>query len=184
MTPAGVVLAGGASRRMGSDKSLLEVDGVAMAVRVATALAGGGCDPVTCQGGDVGALAALGLAVAPDAHPGSGPVMAILDALTHHAGDIVVCACDLPWLDAATVARLITVAGAHPAADVVAAGDAGGPHLAAFWRSHARARLAGLLTEGIRSYRGALERLHTVGVDVPPGVIANVNKPEDLRRHR
>jgi hypothetical protein len=34
---------------------------------------------------------------------------------------------------------------------------------------------------GIRSYRGALERLTTVHVDVPPAVVANVNSPGDLR---
>ena len=184
MTPVGVVLAGGDSRRMGTDKALLAVDGVPMAVRVASALAGGGCDPVLCQGGRVDELAALGLAVTPDSHPGNGPLPAILDAVSREAGDaVVVCACDLPWLDAATVARLITSAAAHPDADVVVACDAHGPHLAGVWRPHARDPLYQLVAAGIRSYRGALERLHTVRVDVPSAVVAIVNKPGDLHRH-
>ena len=43
---AGAVLCGGASRRMGSDKALLGVEGRAMAVRVAGALAAAGGRPV------------------------------------------------------------------------------------------------------------------------------------------
>jgi molybdenum cofactor guanylyltransferase len=184
VTPVGVVLAGGDSRRMGTDKALLAVDGVPMAVRVASALAGGGCDPILCQGGRVDELAALGLAVNPDSHPGNGPLPAILDAVSREAREaVVVCACDLPWLDAATVALLITAAAAHPDADVVVACDVHGPHLAGVWRPHARDPLYQLVAAGIRSYRGALERLHTVRVDVPSAVVANVNKPDDLHRH-
>ena len=41
--------------------------------------------------------------------------------------------------------------------------------------------LEALVAGGIRSYRGALERLTTVHVDVPPAVVANVNSPGDLR---
>ena len=48
----GAVLCGGASRRMGTDKALVEVDGVPMAERVAGALHAGGCAPVVFVGGD------------------------------------------------------------------------------------------------------------------------------------
>ena len=184
MTPTGVVLAGGASRRMGTDKALVAVDGVAMASRVATALAAGGCHPVICQGGDVDGLVAIGLAVFADSRPGAGPLPAILDALARESGDLVVCACDLAWLDGATVTRLRAVAAEQPGADVIVAGDADGPHLAALWRAGAGSPLADLVAGGVRSYRAALDRLATVVVDVPPAVVANVNKPEDLRRHR
>ncbi len=40
---AGAVLTGGSSTRMGADKALVEVDGVAMAARVAHALRASGC---------------------------------------------------------------------------------------------------------------------------------------------
>jgi molybdopterin-guanine dinucleotide biosynthesis protein A len=153
-----------------------------MAARVASALAEGGCDPVVCQGGDAQVLAALGMTVLADAHPGGGPVAGILDALSAAvACDVLVCACDLPWMDAATVTKLITVAAGRPEADVVVACDAAGPHLAGIWRPGSRPRLVALVAAGVRSYRGALERLNTVRVDVPPSVVANVNSPGDLR---
>ena len=72
VTPVGVVLTGGRSSRMGVDKSLLPVGGVAMAKMVADALAGGGCEPIVCQGGDVEALAALGLSTRPTANRVAG----------------------------------------------------------------------------------------------------------------
>jgi molybdenum cofactor guanylyltransferase len=184
VTPTGVVLTGGASRRMGVDKALVEVDGVAMAARVARALAEGGCDPVVCQGGDAEALAVLGIAVVADSRPGGGPVAGILDALSSTDGDIVVSACDLPWLDAGTVSELIEVAEARADADVVVAHDPDGPHLAGVWKASSRARLEDLVAGGVRSYRGALERLNTVSVDVPSSVVANVNSPDDLGRRR
>ena len=45
---------------MGTDKAFVEVDGVAMAERVATALVAGGCEPVVLVGGDHVLLARLG----------------------------------------------------------------------------------------------------------------------------
>jgi molybdenum cofactor guanylyltransferase len=180
----GVILAGGASRRMGVDKALVQVDGVAMAARVASALRGGGCDPVLCQGGDAEALEMLGLAVVADSQPGAGPVAAILDALSATDSNIVVTACDLPWLDAGTVHRLLTTGAACPDADVVVAYDVHGPHLAGAWRAKARQPLEKIVAGGVRSYRGALERLNTTRLDVPASAVANVNSPEDLHQRR
>jgi molybdopterin-guanine dinucleotide biosynthesis protein A len=181
MTPTGVVLTGGRSRRMGTDKAMIEIGGEVLAVRVAGALAGGGCDPVVCQGGDAEALARHGLRVVPDSEPGLGPLHAIADALARAApAYVVVSACDLPGLDAATVARLVAAGDAHPDVNVIAAADASGPHLLAVWRQPAAEDLAELLEQGVRSYRAALERLRALIVQVPPSAVVNVNRPQDL----
>ena len=106
---------------------------------------------------------------------------AILDALTSSApADAVVSACDLPGVDAGTVAHLLSVAAGHPTANVVVAHDHDGPHLLGVWRTASRSPLADLIDAGVRSYRAALDRLDAVFVNVPASVVVNVNRPEDL----
>jgi molybdopterin-guanine dinucleotide biosynthesis protein A len=170
---------------MGTDKALLTLDGVALAVRVAAALTGAGCCRVLCQGGDREALESLGLAVIPDSDSGSGPLTAIADALAAAApDDVVVTACDLPWLDAGTVSTVIRAAAEHDDADVVAARDRHGPHLVAYWRNRSAGALGKQLAAGVRSYRAALDALDAVLVDVDPDAVRNVNSPEDLPGYR
>jgi len=177
----GVVLTGGASSRMGRDKALIEVDGSAMAVRVAAALAAGGCDTVCCQGGDVEALGALGLVAVPDPTPHAGPLAAIAAALAAAEPEpILVAACDLVDLDASTVRALIEATPRNPAAGVVVAVDADGTHLLSVWSPIVAADLAGLLHEGVASYRAALERLGAAQVGVARRAVRNVNTPADL----
>jgi molybdopterin-guanine dinucleotide biosynthesis protein A len=92
---AGAVLMGGASRRMGRDKALVEVDGLPMASRVAAALTAAGCRSAVAVGGDAAVHARLGLSSVPDRWPGEGPlgaivtVLGLLDGLDADAADAV-----------------------------------------------------------------------------------------------
>src|SRR5690606_15766602 len=106
----GAVLCGGASRRMGRDKALIEVDGIALARRVADALRGGGCGRVVAIGGDGPALAALGLEPVPDGWPGEGPLGGLATALgtARGAEALVVAPCDLLSPSATVVDALLT----------------------------------------------------------------------------
>ena len=178
--PAGAVLAGGRSSRMGTDKALVEVDGIPMVRRVADALLAGGCDPVWCQGGDTEQLAVLGLETHADPAPHVGPLAAIAAAIAAAApADVVVCACDLPALDGDVVAALIH-AGRPAGVLVAVASDEHGAHLAGWWSSAAAAPLAQLRREGVHSYREAVGRLDAVEVPVAPASLRNVNRPADL----
>lgn len=178
--PTGVVLAGGRSSRMGTDKAMVRVGGVAMVRRVADALAAGGCDPVWCQGGDTARLHAIGLEVRPDPVAHGGLLAAIAAALRSAApADVVVAACDLPDLDAATVAALIA-AGERDRPLVAAASDPSGTHLAAWWSAEALVPLETLRAAGLASYRAAVERLGGLSVPVAAGAVRNVNDPGDL----
>src|SRR5689334_22185370 len=85
-----VILTGGASTRMGRDKALVPIDGVAMAVRVARALRTAGADDITCVGGDLAGLSAQALDAIPDEWPGEGPVAGLLTGMTHARHEIVV----------------------------------------------------------------------------------------------
>jgi molybdopterin-guanine dinucleotide biosynthesis protein A len=176
----GVILAGGASRRMGVDKAFVEVDGRAMVLRVADALRLAGCDRVVCQGGSHLLTGSFGLEVNPDPTPDSGPVLAIHAALEHHQGPILVVACDLVDLDPATVVAVIDAAHADPERRVVTATADGRPHLLSHWSQEALEPLSQLVAEGVTAYRVALERLGAVEVVVDPQSVRNVNRPEDL----
>lgn len=104
-TLVGVVLCGGASRRMGRDKAL--IGDPPWAHRVAAALRAGGCSPVELQGGSVD-LATPDWAQVSDMEPGGGPAPAVVQAATRHRGAaMLVAACDLPDLGAASVLHLI-----------------------------------------------------------------------------
>src|SRR5436190_11510610 len=103
-----VVLTGGASRRMGRDKALLPVGGVAMAARVASALRKAGADDITCVGGDLDGLRALGLDAIEDEWPGEGPVAGLLAGMANATHDVVVfTACDLIAPDADAFGALV-----------------------------------------------------------------------------
>lgn len=181
----GAVLAGGASTRMGTDKALLAVSGRPLAAIAAAALRGAGAARVLAVGGDGAALAGLGLEAVADAAPGEGPLAGILAALDAARTDVVVVlACDLPGVTAASVARVIAALDASPAAAVAWPEVDGHAHvLHAAWRSsRACATLAAAFATGERSPRRAaapLARVVATGVD--PAALRNANRPEDLR---
>lgn len=178
----GAVLCGGASSRMGRDKALLLVDGVAMAARVAAALRAGGCDEVIAIGGDAAGLTALGLTVVPDEFPGEGPLGGVITALTARpeAAMVVAVACDLPALQPSSTAALIAALPGHEVA--VAGGESGRPQpVCAAWRPHAAAALRPAFLAGERRMMNAIRLLSQVVVPVPAQDLANVNTPGDLR---
>jgi molybdenum cofactor guanylyltransferase len=175
---AGAVLVGGASRRMGRPKALIEIDGSPMVVRVAVALGAGGCAPVRLVG--VGALPDdVGYPVVADRWPGEGPLGGVITALVDAGGDVVVAACDLPDLDAATVRAIRDAPGGDAAQAVVAITDRLEPALAR-WNHHALDELTAIFATGERALHAALGRLDVVEVAVDPAALRNVNSPGDL----
>jgi molybdenum cofactor guanylyltransferase len=178
----GVVMTGGASRRMGRDKATLAIEGVPMASLVADCLVRAGCDPVLCVGGDEVALRALGLEVITDRWPGEGPLgglVSVMDAF----GDavLVVVACDLPDLDTATVTAIIEA----PAADVAVANSGRRQPLCARWSPTTRGAVTAAFERGERAMEAAIRAVVDAGgtvvdVAVTPSSMRNVNRPEDV----
>ena len=103
----GIVLAGGAGRRMGAPKPLLPLGGRALIEHVAAAL-----DPLVARvivvANDPASFAFLGLPAVPDAEPGRGPLMGLYSGLlaceTPHA---LAVACDAPFLAPALLEALV-----------------------------------------------------------------------------
>lgn len=144
-----VVLAGGAARRLGgADKPAVRVGGRTLLDRVLTACEGARSTVV------VGARRPTGRPVvwAREEPPGGGP-LAALDAGVRHceAETVLVLSADLPFLDAATVRRLLAAlaAGAEGAEGALLS-DAGGrdqPLVGAYRAEPLRREIALLATE-------------------------------------
>lgn len=91
------ILAGGASRRMGTDKALLMLAGQTLLERAISVLAGVADDVIVV--GDRPAYHAFGVPVVRDAYPSTGPIGGIATALQFaQHDDVLVVACDMPFL--------------------------------------------------------------------------------------
>ena len=174
---------------MGRTKALIEIDGVPMAVRVATALRSAGCVAVVAYGGDPDELAPLGLPVLPDRYPGSGPLGGVLGAfelLEQDRPDVAglfVVACDLPALTGPSLAGLVRAMRDAPEVDVVVARTSKIEPACAIWTRSAAAPLRRCFDEGERALHVAIGRLRSVEVDVEVDALRNINTPEELGRY-
>ncbi|MET7679302.1 NTP transferase domain-containing protein [Streptomyces sp. NPDC005423] len=136
-----VVLAGGAARRLGGvDKPGLRVGGRALLDRVLAACADAGTTVVVAGRRPT----ARPVRWAREDPPGAGPVAALDAGLRHTtAASVVALSADLPFLEAATVTRLL--AGLRGGAEGVLLSDADGrdqPLVAAYRTSALRRELA------------------------------------------
>lgn len=185
MTPpfSGAVLTGGRSRRMGTDKALLAgPGGRPLALIARDALVAAGATEVLAVGGDLPALAALGLAPVADAHPGEGPLGGLVTALGAASCDrVVVLSCDLPLVDAHAV-RAVVAGLDDEAADAAVPLVGGRPQpLLAAYRCRALPALAAAFAEGGRALHAAVAALVVVHPPLAdPAVASDADDPEAL----
>lgn len=168
---------------MGRDKATLSLDGSPLARRVAAALVAGGTRWPVVVGGDRAQLEALGFVVVPDRWPGEGPLGGIATALEWAATDVVVVACDLPWLTGAAVAAVVgPAAGDGEPVDVTVAVTDRLEPLLSRWSIAALPVLEQALADGERAVHRVLGagRLRVRHAAVDPAALRNVNTPADL----
>lgn len=180
----GAVLAGGASRRMGTDKALIALGGRPLVHRSVDALVGAGAEPVIVVGGDHQALGALGLSTVADRWPGEGPLGGIITALMALPNELVaVLSCDLLEPSPAAVAALVAaIDDADVAVPVV---DERLQWLHAVWRSRSVSRIADQFASGTRAPRSVANALRVVEVAADdPRHFRDADRPEDLPRPR
>lgn len=177
------VLTGGKSSRMGVDKALLEVDGVPMALRVAQALSAATNSEVLLIGGPASTANLLGLAHAPDVIEGEGPLVGVWTAMSATAGDVIISACDLPFLDVATVSKFLE-ARCLSGDVAVAVVDGTLQQSLARWNRSSFTRVAQAVESGQRSLREVLAMVEVVEVQCERSALLNANRPSDLDAER
>lgn len=191
-TVAGIILAGGRSRRMGQDKAALEFDGVTMLTRIADKISQR-CSPVLVAApASSQAYRELSsesdLQWVTDEKEGSGPLGGLVAALHVAAAagaDVAfVCATDMPLIEGGLVDELL--AGLTESTDVVIAHDAQRDHpMAGVYRTRAVDGLQALVDAGELRMGAAVEAVQTRRVSVSDeNWLTNVNAPEDLHRLR
>jgi molybdopterin-guanine dinucleotide biosynthesis protein A len=177
-----ILLAGGHSRRMGRDKAWLAYHGQphwAYLHQLLTPLVE--TVYLSVRAGQIPAFPAS-VSCLPDKYPGIGPMGGILTAMQQDESSAwLVLACDLPWLDAPTLAELI--AHRDPKASVTAFRspvDGGIEPLVALWEPRSRAYLEQGLQAGRYSLRRALSAANVRLIDASdPQALRNVNSPSD-----
>ncbi len=182
----GFVLVGGKSRRMGQDKSLLELEGKPLAQRAADLLA-----PYVDQVSLLGPkdrYGQLGLPVIEDKWPGEGPLGAVCTALLASPGGwSIVLASDLPLVSERFIQLLIQRVRATNADAVVPRTTDGWQPLAAAYHARCRAVFQHAFEAGERSIISAFAALKVQAITVEDmaaaglseSEFANVNTPED-----
>ncbi|MFB0554992.1 MAG: NTP transferase domain-containing protein [Phycisphaerae bacterium] len=105
-----IIMAGGGSSRMGTDKCMLPIKGQSMIEAICEQLRGS-FDQILISANEVDKFAFLGFEVIPDKVPEQGPLMGIASALEASANELnFVVACDIPKINLACVNRMLTEA--------------------------------------------------------------------------
>ncbi|ORW94909.1 molybdenum cofactor guanylyltransferase [Mycolicibacter terrae] len=193
MTPrlAGVVLAGGASRRMGRDKATLTVAGRfegRTLVEHLVSVVSQRCDPVFVVAAQEQALPVLAAQVLRDEVPGLGPLPAmglgLRAAARAGAERAFVCAVDMPFLTPELIGRLAECSrevGTAGVADIVLPRAGRDHYLAGVYRTALAETVDALVAAGERRV-GALADVADVErivlTDASP--LANLNSPDDV----
>lgn len=187
---AAVILAAGASRRMGRNKMLLEVEGESLLRRTARRALTAGCRPVVVVVGHEAPLARATLAgldvdfaVSPDpTGPNSGSLHAGLAALGPGVDAAIVLLADMPHVTADMIRALLRSHEAGGALEVSRYGDVFAPPLLfprALWPELQASHGEGCGKAVVKAHQ-AQATLH----DWPPERLQDIDTPADFAQLR
>jgi len=189
---SGAILAGGRARRLGgADKASLIVGGARIIDRQLAALTAVAGDVRIV--GDPERYAGLGVRVIADAVAGAGPLGGLYSALLDAAHDrVIVLACDLPFVTAALLERLVLESGTGEEIDAVVPRSARGLEpLCAVYHQRCTAAARARIERGALQVAGLLEDVcvrvlepDTLARYGDGSLFENVNTPHDHERAR
>jgi molybdopterin-guanine dinucleotide biosynthesis protein A len=178
---AGVVLAGGASVRMGQPKALMPFLGRPLAVRALARLGPQVARVYLNVRETTPPLAALGARLVEDspAFRGLGPLAGVAAGLAQAHADglryLATLPCDAPFAPLDLVARLASAGEA-----AVGVSTSGWEPMFALWPVSALAQVEAALARGQGSPRDVLEALGAAPVAFPDEAFANLNTPAEF----
>jgi molybdenum cofactor guanylyltransferase len=160
----GFVFAGGESSRMGRDKALLELGGVAMIVRAARLVESVVGPPVVVGSPEI--YRRLGLRAIADDWPGAGPLGAIATALraSESPWNLIV-ACDLPYLRKEWLAFLVDRGRGSNADAVLPVSQAGVEPLCAMYGKGCEEAIWLALDRGVRKVTDGLAHVRVEHIE-------------------
>lgn len=179
----GLVLGGGKSRRMGTDKATLNYQGRPQ-IAVAYDLLRSFCEEtwVSLRPEQAQEPIYRDYPHLFDAYPGEGPLAAVVSAQMQKPGAAwLVIACDLPFLDPETLQHLLAKRDTQRHATAyLSRHDGRIEPLCAIYEPASAPLLAAAFTGGLRCARKGLESVTPLGLDLPkPQALENANTPED-----
>lgn len=166
----GFVLAGGASRRFGRDKALVEFDGEPLIARLCRVLQAATDAPVRIIG-DAGKYGHIGVECVADRWPGEGPLGGIITALDANSDSIdsnswsLMIGCDMPFMTVDWLQHLAARTVLSNAEVVVPRSDYGLEPLCASWRASAAPTLTRAFEKGVRRVTDAMQNMTSEVLD-------------------
>ena len=181
----GVILAGGRSRRFGSNKALSRLGDRTVLEHVIASLHPL-CDPITIIAKEREPYLPFGLPVVADTFEASGPIAGLATALQlNRSGLVVVAGCDLPFIKTALLRHLLSLLEDYDAV-VPYYPDRFQP-LCALYRPGCLPFLMEMMEERKRNLQGLFRKIKTRKIAPqelapydPEKVFFNINTPSDL----
>ena len=170
-----IILTGGKSRRMGTDKAMLALDGRAMCLRLAEEFAP--LAPVYFAVDRAGRFPTGRFGELADRWPGQGPLNGIVSAFRGtEAAYALLMATDMPCCTAAAAERLAAAIGDHEACLF------GREPLFGLYGRTCLSAAEGCLAEGNNAMRAMLERIDVIRLAAEDeALFTNLNTPEEFR---
>ncbi len=178
---SGVVLNGGNSSRMGTNKSGIDFKEGRLIDVALNALKGAGAAEVIIVGGDIGiAHRSHGASYCKDLYPSEGPLGGIITALTYSKFEIVITlACDHMYLTAEIIGECLSQLENYEISCPVI-GDTK-QVLCSVWRKSALNQLQDSYSSGNRSVMHAIERMRCRSFKISnPDLLRTANTPDEL----
>jgi len=178
-----IIMAGGDSRRMGADKSMLPIEGRPMIKRICEQLQDT-FDQILISTNEADKYAFLGLAIIPDRIRGQGPLMGIASALEASASELnFVVACDIPHIDMSLVRKVLAEVEGFDAVIPTTSDEKYEP-LFAVYRKSALEAVNEVLDAGGRKISDVFARCRVKYIELEAGQLTNLNTMAEYEEFR